>query len=65
LILSDWHEFSELDLDKLHYTLRYPIVIDGRNLYDPARMIEHGFTYLSVGRPALQLRDAAVGHRLP
>ena len=52
LILSDWQEFSELDLDRLHYTLRYPIVIDGRNLYDPAQMVERGFTYLSVERPA-------------
>jgi UDPglucose 6-dehydrogenase len=66
LILSDWHEFCDLDLAKLHYTLRYPIVIDGRNLYDPTEMTTHGFTYLSVGRPALhQTRDAAVGHRLP
>lgn len=53
LILNDWQEFAELDLDKLHYTLRYPIVIDGRNLYDPATMTHHGFTYLSVGRPGL------------
>ena len=51
LILNDWCEFAELDLAKLHYTLRYPIVIDGRNLYDPATMTEAGFTYLSVGRP--------------
>ncbi len=51
LILNDWQEFAELDLEKLHYTLRYPIVIDGRNLYDPAVMTQHGFTYLSVGRP--------------
>lgn len=53
LILNDWKEFAELDLAKLHYTLRYPIVIDGRNLYDPERMTEHGFTYLSVGRPSI------------
>ena len=53
LILNDWQEFAELDLAKLHYTLRYPIVIDGRNLYDPAIMAENGFTYLSVGRPGL------------
>ena len=32
--------------------MRYPIVIDGRNLYDPLVMMEHGFTYLSVGRAA-------------
>lgn len=53
LILNDWQEFAELDLSKLHYTLRYPIVIDGRNLYDAATMTQHGFTYLSVGRPGL------------
>jgi UDPglucose 6-dehydrogenase len=53
LILNDWQEFAELDLAKLHYTLRYPIVIDGRNLYDPATMTKNGFTYLSVGRPGL------------
>jgi UDPglucose 6-dehydrogenase len=50
LILNDWQEFTELDLPKLHYTLRYPIVIDGRNLFDPTKMAENGFTYLSVGR---------------
>ncbi len=66
LILTDWQEFAELDLDRLHYTLRYPIVIDGRNLFDPVQMTERGFTYLSVGRPAShQTRDAAVGQRLP
>jgi UDPglucose 6-dehydrogenase len=53
LILNDWNEFAELDLDRLHYTLRYPILIDGRNLYDPAEMTERGFTYLSVGRPGM------------
>ena len=52
VILTDWAEFGELDLDRLNRNLRYPIVIDGRNLYDPAIMTERGFTYLSVGRPA-------------
>jgi len=66
LILSDWHEFGELDLDRLHYTLRYPIVIDGRNLYDPVKMAERDFTYLSVGRPASHpAHDAAAAYRLP
>ncbi len=53
LILTDWMEFAELDLQKLHTTLRYPIVIDGRNLYDPQQMVAHGFTYLSIGRPTV------------
>ena len=51
LILTDWHEFSTLDLERMNQTLRYPIIIDGRNLYDPQVMAQHGFTYLSVGRP--------------
>ncbi len=53
LILTDWNEFAHLDLDALHAALRYPIVIDGRNLYDPQLMLSHGFTYLSVGRPTV------------
>jgi UDPglucose 6-dehydrogenase len=52
LILTDWAEFANLDLNRLNQTLRYPIVIDGRNLYSPDIMLQHGFTYLSVGRPA-------------
>ena len=66
LILNDWQEFAELDLAKLHYTLRYPIVIDGRNLYDPATMSKAGFTYLSVGRPGLaQSVDPVAAFFLP
>ncbi len=52
LILTDWKEFGEIDLDRLKGEMRFPIVIDGRNLYNPTTMREHGFTYLSVGRPA-------------
>jgi UDPglucose 6-dehydrogenase len=50
LILTEWDEFASLDLDRLHRQLKYPIVIDGRNLYDPESMAAHGFTYYSVGR---------------
>jgi UDPglucose 6-dehydrogenase len=65
LILNDWQEFAELDLHRLHYTLRYPIIIDGRNLYDAAIMLDKGFTYLSMGRPgSAQPRDSAVSKRL-
>ena len=52
LILTEWEEFGCLDLKRLHNELKYPIVIDGRNLYDPHIMAEHGLTYYSVGRPA-------------
>lgn len=52
LILTEWEEFSNLDLKRLRQELRYPIVIDGRNLYEPGLMAAHGFTYYSVGRAA-------------
>jgi UDPglucose 6-dehydrogenase len=52
LILTEWEEFANLDLDRLHRELKYPIVIDGRNLYDPEVMAANGFTYYSVGRAA-------------
>lgn len=52
LILTDWKEFANIDLIRLNQAVRFPIVIDGRNLYKTDQMREHGFTYVSVGRPA-------------
>ena len=52
LILTDWKEFGAIDLVRLNQAVRFPIVIDGRNLYKPQQMEQHGFTYVSVGRPA-------------
>jgi UDPglucose 6-dehydrogenase len=61
LILTDWQEFARLDLVQLRSLMRYPIIVDGRNLYDPQHMIEKGFTYMSIGRPsASPLREAAL-----
>jgi UDPglucose 6-dehydrogenase len=52
LILTEWEEFANLDLHRVRQELRYPIVIDGRNLYQPELMAAQGFTYYSVGRAA-------------
>jgi UDPglucose 6-dehydrogenase len=61
LILTDWAEFADLDLKRLYTVMRYPIIVDGRNLYEPAVMLDHGFTYLSVGRPAVYpTRDVGI-----
>jgi UDPglucose 6-dehydrogenase len=61
LILTDWKEFGELDLERLHKVMRYPIVLDGRNLFDPRLMHDLGFTYISIGRPAVYpMRDVDV-----
>jgi len=61
LVLTDWSEFSSLDLKRLYTIMRYPIIVDGRNLFDPGVMHEFGFTYISVGRPAVYpARDVEV-----
>ncbi|HKN35047.1 MAG TPA: UDP-glucose/GDP-mannose dehydrogenase family protein [Terriglobales bacterium] len=67
LILTEWDEFAALDLDRLYSKLKYPIVVDGRNLYDPQTMTAHGFTYYSVGRqtipPESQVDAIAAGRK--
>jgi len=61
LVLTDWPEFAELDLKRLSSVMRYPIVVDGRNMFEPRVMHDHGITYISVGRPAVNpVRDADV-----
>ncbi|PSQ73217.1 MAG: UDP-glucose 6-dehydrogenase [Bacteroidetes bacterium QH_1_64_81] len=52
LICTEWHEFRRPDLGTVREHLDNPLVLDGRNLYDPARMAEMGFEYHSVGRPS-------------
>ncbi len=52
LILTDWKEFAQIDLPRLNRAVKFPIIIDGRNLYKPDEMADCGFTYVSIGRPA-------------
>jgi UDPglucose 6-dehydrogenase len=49
-LVTEWAQFAKLDLKKVMALLKHPIMIDGRNLYAPAKMRELGFTYKSVGR---------------
>jgi UDPglucose 6-dehydrogenase len=51
LVLTEWEDFAALDLGRIKTLLRYPIVIDGRNLFKPASMEAAGLNYYSVGRP--------------
>jgi UDPglucose 6-dehydrogenase len=53
LLLTDWEEFASLDLEHLRERLRYPIIIDGRNLYSRKQMAGTGFSYYSIGRPEI------------
>jgi UDPglucose 6-dehydrogenase len=51
VIITEWNEFRALDMDRVKAALKTPIVVDLRNIYDPAEMKEAGLSYTSVGRP--------------
>lgn len=51
VIVTEWPELSEADWTQADRVMRTPVIFDGRNLLDPARLREIGFRYTSVGRP--------------
>ncbi|MCZ6800560.1 MAG: UDP-glucose/GDP-mannose dehydrogenase family protein [Nitrospirae bacterium] len=51
VLVTEWNQFRNLDFEQLKGLLRAPIMIDCRNVYDPERVAEQGFYYVSVGRP--------------
>lgn len=50
VVVTDWNEYRFPDFARLKSALKQPIVVDGRNLYDPTKMEALGFTYRSIGR---------------
>lgn len=50
VIVTEWDEFKEADWEKVRESLKDPIIIDGRNMFQPKDMEEKGFTYISIGR---------------
>lgn len=50
LIITEWDEFKELDFSKLKKLLKRPLIIDGRNIYEPKDLKKMGFTYIGIGR---------------
>ena len=50
VILTDWEQFARIDLQRLRSAMKLPIIIDGRNLFNPSQMAAAGFLYYSVGR---------------
>ncbi|HEX6083022.1 MAG TPA: UDP-glucose/GDP-mannose dehydrogenase family protein [Thermoanaerobaculia bacterium] len=50
VLATEWNEFRALNFERVNKALRQPVLIDLRNVYDPARMAAHGFRYSSVGR---------------
>jgi UDPglucose 6-dehydrogenase len=52
VIVTEWLQYRTPDFDRIKDLLRTPLIIDGRNLYDPQRMRRYGFIYRCVGRAA-------------
>ena len=52
VVCTDWDEFRSLDLRRAKALLAHPIVVDGRNLFDPTRLKSEGFVYYGTGRAA-------------
>jgi len=50
MLVTEWNEFKQLDMARVRDLMKQPVLIDGRNIYDPQRMRELGFTYRGMGR---------------
>jgi len=53
IVLTEWDEFKQLDFAKIKKLMKRPLVIDGRNIYDPQAMKKAGFAYVSIGRKSV------------
>ncbi len=50
MVVTEWNEFKQLDLERIKGLLKSPVIYDGRNIYDPKTMQEMGFVYRAIGR---------------
>ncbi len=50
ILVTEWEEFRNLDMKRIIDSMRQPVFLDGRNIYDPAKMKEFGFIYMGIGR---------------
>ncbi len=50
MVLTQWPQYSSPDFERMFSSMRSPVILDGRNIYDPATLREYGFTYYGIGR---------------
>ena len=50
VVITEWNEFKNLDLKKIKSVMKHPLIIDGRNIYNPEDVKKEGFSYISIGR---------------
>lgn len=58
VILTEWAEFNSLNLPYMKTLLKRPLIVDGRNLFDPTKMATLGYEYYSIGRPDVARAEA-------
>lgn len=63
VVATDWDEFCDLNLARLRTTLKFPIICDLRNAIDPTSALDHGFSYVGIGRPAVRPQYDRLAHR--
>jgi len=57
VLATEWNEFKQLDFAKLKATMKQPVILDGRNLWDSEILKKQGFTYMGIGRGDLTLKE--------
>ncbi|MDH5505869.1 MAG: UDP-glucose/GDP-mannose dehydrogenase family protein [Anaerolineae bacterium] len=50
IVLTEWNEFKQVDLEKIRDSMKSPVIFDGRNIYDPPKMQSLGFKFRGMGR---------------
>jgi UDPglucose 6-dehydrogenase len=69
LVLTEWDEFKTLDLRQIRELMEVPVIVDGRNLCNPAEVRRAGFEYLCMGRTTPHIerraRRATLSHKQP
>ena len=58
VLVTEWPEFNTLDFNQVKKALRYPVVIDGRNMFEPKKVTAAGLTYLTIGRGTYEPEDS-------
>jgi len=64
VLVTDWNEFKQLDMERIGNSMRSANLIDGRNMYDPDTVKAAGFTYVGVGRGNLNHASGADTHTM-
>ena len=61
VVATDWNEYRHPNFARVRAALARPLVVDGRNLWDPAKLAQLGFVYASIGRPTVRPEGRADG----